>query len=154
MTNNDSFTMELRLCDDEGMVSGEYLAKLNHLRNLSGHQPYVGKPFPCTGSAHLAGEHIKCINEYHKTLKVPDQIELNTVDAMHVKKLAAEVQEFLADAPKDDPDISSLLFSAQAAERVADRLLKERWFTLDQLIKNPGLLTNSSKVKDLTYGTT
>jgi hypothetical protein len=57
--------MDLRLCDDAGMVAGKYLDVLNRLRGLSGKQPYEGKPFPCTGSAHLAGEHIRCVSTAH-----------------------------------------------------------------------------------------
>lgn len=75
------YTMEMRLCDDAGMVSHEplsgddksacvsYLHRLNHLRSLSGHAPYDGEPFPCTGSAHLAGEHIKCTSPAHSPVK-------------------------------------------------------------------------------------
>lgn len=75
------FTMELRLCDDEGMVSHEtapdcvptksYLDKLNMLRRhtkpFDEHRP-VDEPFPCTGSAHLAGEHIRCTSPAHDAI--------------------------------------------------------------------------------------
>jgi len=62
----DEFTMNLRLCDDQGKVEGHYVGVLNHLRHLSGHAPYVGAPFACTGSAHLAGEHIRCTSPAHE----------------------------------------------------------------------------------------
>lgn len=75
---SDAYTMEARLCDAAGMVSDErveppnafapgmtYLQQLNNLRRRSGHAPYEGEPFPCTGSAHLAGEHIRCTCATH-----------------------------------------------------------------------------------------
>lgn len=70
--------MDARLCDDDGVVSDEhvtpsnalnptltYRGLLNNLRRVSGHEPYQGKPFTCTGSAHLAGEHIRCTSPAH-----------------------------------------------------------------------------------------
>jgi hypothetical protein len=61
----DAFTMDMRLCDDEGMVDGEYVVALNRLRSLSHLDPFKGAPFACTGSAHLAGEHIRCTSPAH-----------------------------------------------------------------------------------------
>lgn len=81
----DDYTMEMRLCDDAGMVSDTpvepgspgtvinpdltYLKLLNNLRARTGplgeHKP-VTEPFTCTGSAHLAGEHIRCTNRVHR----------------------------------------------------------------------------------------
>lgn len=66
--------MDAVLCDSDGMVStrrhpkfdGSFLHFLNHLRRLSGHAPYEGAPFPCTGSAHLAHEHIRCTSSAHR----------------------------------------------------------------------------------------
>lgn len=90
MTLTDPYTMELRLCDDHGMVSHEraelpddrapgvsvpapesYLDRLNRLRALSldgGEKPYetITEPFACTGHAHLAGEHIRCTSPAHQ----------------------------------------------------------------------------------------
>lgn len=63
--------MNLRLCDDDGMVEGHYVGVLNHLRHLSGHSPYQGDSFPCTGSAHLAGEHIHCTSPAHEVVGRP-----------------------------------------------------------------------------------
>jgi hypothetical protein len=80
----DPYTMELRLCDDAGMVShrrvedtiGEpreftYLDRLNHLRWLTlarlegeAFKPTT-KAIVCTGNAHLAGEHIRCTCAVH-----------------------------------------------------------------------------------------
>lgn len=75
----DPYTMEARLCDDQGLVSHEpvrcpdmlrpewtYLRQLNHLRARTPNAaPYEGEPFACTGSTHLAGEHIRCVSPAH-----------------------------------------------------------------------------------------
>lgn len=81
----ETYTLELRLCDDAGMVSDEpvepgspgtlvspdltYRKLLNNMRarnnNPDARRPYEGAPFPCTGSAHLAGEHIRCTSPAH-----------------------------------------------------------------------------------------
>jgi hypothetical protein len=68
--------MEVKLCDNEGMVSHEkvfpknpfnreltYMEQFNNLRRLGRHGPYEGDPFACTGSAHLGAEHIRCTND-------------------------------------------------------------------------------------------
>jgi hypothetical protein len=47
----DPFTMEAKLCDDDGIVRG---GSMHH-----------GTDYPCTGSAHYAGEHIRCIGPAH-----------------------------------------------------------------------------------------
>lgn len=73
----DAYTMEMRLCDDEGMVSFttseinsevSYLGIINGLRSntkpFGEHKP-VTEPFRCTGSAHLMGEHIRCTSPVH-----------------------------------------------------------------------------------------
>lgn len=78
MTPNDTYTLEARLCDDNGMVSHErtprnpvdpeltYIKQLNNLRSRTPEAaPYTGEPFLCTGSAHLAGMHIRCTNKVH-----------------------------------------------------------------------------------------
>lgn len=71
--------MTARLCDDAGRVSNERvdppnlldaeLTYLKQLRNLQSRTPnatrYTGEPFACTGSAHLAGEHIQCTSPAH-----------------------------------------------------------------------------------------
>jgi hypothetical protein len=75
------YTSEALLCDDAGLVSTErvapgapgttfdpeltYLKLLNNLRAHTGLPPYEGEPFRCTGSAHLAGEHMRCTNPIH-----------------------------------------------------------------------------------------
>lgn len=75
----DPYTLELRLCDDEGMVSHElapdcnppksYLDVLNTLRRhtkpFGEHKP-VTEPFLCTGSAHLWDRHIRCTSPAHQ----------------------------------------------------------------------------------------
>lgn len=66
-----------RLCDGDGIVSQEladpqplgdetltYLGLHNRLAALSGHGPQTD-PFTCSGSAHYAGEHIRCTSPAH-----------------------------------------------------------------------------------------
>ncbi len=77
VTRPDPYTMERRLCDDEGLVSHApvaepnlfdpaltYLRQINNLRAHTGHPP-VAEPFYCTGHAHLAAEHIRCTSPAH-----------------------------------------------------------------------------------------
>lgn len=62
---DDPYTMGMTMCDPDGMKRGPHLETLNRLRQLSGHEPYTGEPFTCTGHAHLAGEHIECLSSAH-----------------------------------------------------------------------------------------
>lgn len=87
--SSDEYTIEMRMCDDEGMVSYEsvdedrditlanpgltYLDRLNYLRNLTlearGDKPKtIEEPYMCTGHAHLAGEHIRCTSFHHYSI--------------------------------------------------------------------------------------
>ena len=77
----------IRLCDDEGMVSDEpvagfpasdpasvtYRQFLNNLRAQNGdpdkRAPYTGPPFPCTGSAHMAGQVFHCTSPAHVVMQ-------------------------------------------------------------------------------------
>lgn len=77
----DPYTMDARLCDNNGIISDQpvepgspgttlapqltYRTLLNNLRRHTGLDPYTGEPFPCTGSAHLAREHIRCTSPAH-----------------------------------------------------------------------------------------
>lgn len=84
---SDKYTMEMRMCDDDGMVSHTpieekrdislldpkltYLDRLNWLRNLTlrsqgEENDTIEEPFACTGHAHLAGEHIRCTSKAHQ----------------------------------------------------------------------------------------
>ena len=84
---NEPYTMEVRMCDDDGMISDTpvepgspgtlfdpdltYLKLLNNLRahnnNPDARYPVdEGIKIPCTGSAHLAGQHIRCTSPAHK----------------------------------------------------------------------------------------
>lgn len=82
---DDPYTMEMRLCDDDGMVSDapivedilmatsdrSYLERLNRLINMGrgarGDKPrFIEKPFACTGDAHLIAEHIRCTSPAHQ----------------------------------------------------------------------------------------
>lgn len=60
-----SFATGMRLCDDAGMVAGEYLETLNRLRAVGGFGAYEGEPFACTGGCHLTGEPIHCTSPAH-----------------------------------------------------------------------------------------
>lgn len=78
----DPYTMDARLCDDAGMVSDQpvdpgnlgsnldsqltYRKQLNNLRAQTGLPPYTGEAFSCTGSAHLARQHIRCTSPAHR----------------------------------------------------------------------------------------
>lgn len=77
-SDNSDYTLEMRLCDDDGMVSRAqtehgvtgltYLDVLNNLRahtSPQGEHKRIEEPFACTGSAHLAGEHIRCTSPAH-----------------------------------------------------------------------------------------
>lgn len=96
----DPYTLEVRLCDDAGLVSNErvepgspgtvldpdltYMKLLNNLRarnrNPDARKPYTGEPFVCTGSAHLAGEHIRCTGPAHQRLRMADAYGTGSVD--------------------------------------------------------------------------
>jgi hypothetical protein len=83
--DDDPYTMEMRLCDDEGMVSEAtlvdppgspvtvdltYMGRFKRLRALGG-KPWDGEPFHCTGSAHIIpGEHIRCTSLAHQRSSV------------------------------------------------------------------------------------
>jgi hypothetical protein len=80
MTTPAPSVIQVRLCDDDGMVSDQpvepgshgtaldpdltYLRLLNNLRAQTGLPP-VREPFPCTGAAHLAGEEFHCTGPAH-----------------------------------------------------------------------------------------
>jgi hypothetical protein len=81
----DEFTMEFRLCDDNGNVTDApvapgapgtildpdltYLKLHNNLRarnrNPDTRKPVEKGGWQCTGHAHLAGEHIRCTSPIH-----------------------------------------------------------------------------------------
>ena len=73
----DPYTLEKILCDDAGIVSGSYLRALNWLRAYDGH-PAVNEPFTCTGHAHLAGEHIRCLSSAHQQAWQPTTVSAST----------------------------------------------------------------------------
>lgn len=86
MRMDDPYTMDARLCDDEGMVSHEpvadrklleregttYLDRLNNWRSVGAHIrgdehfEAVTEAYRCTGHAHLIGEHMRCISPAHR----------------------------------------------------------------------------------------
>lgn len=102
---NDPYTQRVRFCDDNGMVSHEkvepgspgaildpdltYIKLLNNLRAWSGHPPYEGEPFTCTGDAHLAGEHFGCTNPIHLSPQyiIDGPLLLTPVESERVAKI-------------------------------------------------------------------
>lgn len=86
--STDPYTAHARLCDDTGMVSNKpvtpanpfdpgltYRQQLSNLRGHTGLDPYTGEPFPCTGSVHLAREHIACTSPAHRPGAAPSGSE-------------------------------------------------------------------------------
>lgn len=83
---DDPYDMDLRLCDDAGLVSFEevkdditsvsmsYMDRHLHLQGmtqrgrefLKAHPNLGDEPFYCTGHAHLAGLHIHCTSPWHE----------------------------------------------------------------------------------------
>jgi hypothetical protein len=110
MSDHQASTMDLRLCDDAGMVAGKYLDVLNRLRGLSGKQPYEGKPFPCTGSAHLAGEHIRCVSTAHlRPLDaLPEDLERLLRHPEIVTDRDGDVARLIADHLRRDLTVSTV----------------------------------------------
>lgn len=80
----DGFTTTKRLCDDDGMVSQaqvpeeEFLTYLGLHNRLSAHggRGPLSEPFPCTGSAHVAGEHIYCTSPAHAEPENPERSDV------------------------------------------------------------------------------
>jgi hypothetical protein len=86
MDKSDPYTMDVRLCDDAGMVSEEpvadrklleaegttYLDRLHNFRVRTalarGNKvpEKVTAPFTCTGHAHLMAEHMRCTSPAHQ----------------------------------------------------------------------------------------
>lgn len=73
------YTMQIRMCDDDGMVSDEpappyplnltWLQMFNNMRRyLDLRSEEVTEPFHCTGSAHLGGQHILCTSPAHERI--------------------------------------------------------------------------------------
>ncbi len=54
---SEPYTLEVPLCDNDGMVR----------RGAMHH----GNDYLCTGSAHYAGDHIKCTSPAHEPIKPP-----------------------------------------------------------------------------------
>jgi hypothetical protein len=61
--DDDPYTMDAKLCDDDGVVR----------RGAMHH----GTDYTCTGHAHFAGEHIRCISAGH-----PDGLPSAMLDAL------------------------------------------------------------------------
>lgn len=96
---SDTYTIEMRMCDDSGMVSHEYVESKDrsadesfksgetyldrHIRlmkmtkqgreYLKAHPDIGEKPWGCTGRAHYAGEYIRCTSPAHQKI-VPQTV--------------------------------------------------------------------------------
>lgn len=85
---NDPYTLELRLCDNNGIVSNKlhdppslfnpgltYLGMMNNLVKYTcaiqdNKYETITEPFTCTGYAHLIGHHIRCISLAHLEIDI------------------------------------------------------------------------------------
>lgn len=83
---NDSYSMAARLCDDDGIVR----------RGAMHH----GTDYACTGHAHYAGEHIRCVSAGH-----PDG-------------LPADLWALLGSMPDDGLDIPAPDAGSQRSQRL------------------------------------
>jgi hypothetical protein len=101
--------IEIRLCDDNGLVSDEkvepgspgtifdpeltYRKLLNNLRarnsDPDARAPYTDEPFVCTGSAHLAGQVFRCTNPAHMpdAYKFDDPLILTEAESERVAEI-------------------------------------------------------------------
>lgn len=130
---SDPFTMTMRLCDDEGMCSHEpikgedtthesYLDRLNQLRWLThgqrgGRVEPVTEPFECTGSAHQAGEHIRCTSPAHKpfdrwddgTVVLTSDVAVQRVEDIEEKRrLRRDVERLTGEAERLHAEVGGL----------------------------------------------
>ena len=113
LLTDDAFTLDIRLCDDAGMVSDArtepgteeyggvapgltYLARLNALRAMGGEEPYVGAPFGCTGHAHLAGHHIRCTSPAHGGVAAVVLTDIRDVEIGQLRVRIAALEADLA----------------------------------------------------------
>ena len=135
----DPYTMELRLCDDQGFVgdthveSGSpglafdadltYLKLHNNLRARNSN-PDTRKPvtegYGCTGSAHLGGEHIRCTSPAHASDWRPLDAALREGTAIMVGgEQAPETDMFQALENPTNRRIAAMLEKHSAAARAA-----------------------------------
>jgi hypothetical protein len=111
--SSDPYTMEMRLCDDAGMVSHErhpsesnpeggatYLEMLNYLKPPD--RQYHGDPFECTGSAHLGGKHIRCTSPAHARHHGPTSKQALNADGLALIRIAGDLRDFVKG--EDVPD--------------------------------------------------
>jgi hypothetical protein len=58
--DSDPYTMAATLCDDDGIVRG---GAMHH-----------GTDYPCTGHAHFAGHHVRCLSAGHPNGGLPAEL--------------------------------------------------------------------------------
>ena len=63
-SDDDPYTMAAALCDDDGIVRGGVMHR--------------GTDYPCTGHAHYAGQHIRCLSPGH-----PGEMPRYLLDVLH-----------------------------------------------------------------------
>lgn len=63
-SDDDPYTMATALCDNDGIVRGGVM--------------HHGTDYPCTGHAHYAGQHIRCLSPGH-----PGGMPRDLLDALH-----------------------------------------------------------------------
>lgn len=63
------YTMDARLCEDDGMVRGGFM--------------HHGADYFCTGSAHHAGQHIRCTNPRHTVTYTTTYPQVVLADERH-----------------------------------------------------------------------
>jgi hypothetical protein len=156
---SDPYTTEARLCDDEGMVSWEpvtdrkeveaedttYLKRLNILREKTywarGEKPPepITEPFGCTGSAHLAGQYIRCTSRAHETIAPEPGIYLDTrawsdeaaqqrERGRACRRIAREMREAILPQIEDDETAQSVARDLDQIEEVG------RWLEHAQIL--------------------
>lgn len=142
---NDGYTLEMRMCDDEGFVSNKaieeereipldpsltYLDRLNYLRNLT-RQARGDKPetldvsYVCTGHAHLAGEHIRCTSPAHQQAR-GTLLKSDEVTRMAIALAETPVTIELTDEQAREAIISQAMLSPEAVNEVAKIINRTR----------------------------
>lgn len=86
----DPFTMDVALCDGEGIVRG---GAMHH-----------GTDYACTGSAHFAGEHIRCVSPAHD-MPAPSMLE----EILQWQRRLAETKRVVVCAPGREDQLRQLL---------------------------------------------
>lgn len=134
--DDDPFTMGCKLCDDDGIVRSDP-------RHPNGYQ--------CTGHAHRYGERVECLSSAHRTppttypMATFSMVVQPNGDGYACLRIAADLRNMLAAAPKTDDDVSGLLRDADALERIG------RWLTQAKPILLPATLHANTWISGDTF---